>query len=139
MVHQETTPNSVSRTHDVTKITGERLLPELDPASVRVKNQRVNIPLFSSSSAGAAVTLSTNLDARQHHGVIYFPWWVHLNGSQMALFQHHHLREMMRLRDSGSIVANEFADLWILVDDIGVDNEDGISLSPSPTEFAPHS
>ncbi|KAL2612514.1 hypothetical protein R1flu_024206 [Riccia fluitans] len=169
MVHQETTPKPVSQSHDITKITGKRLLYTYEngwlyevyvknsttidyriysgPVAKRwVKNQKVNIQLFAGNlfkiswcePTGTAVTLCINLDARQHHGVIYFPRWVHLNASKTALFQNHHLLEMRRLRDSGPTypidVVNEFAEL-ILVDDVGVDKEDVISMSP--TEFAP--
>ncbi|KAG6546475.1 hypothetical protein Mapa_012024 [Marchantia paleacea] len=112
-----------------------------------VKNQPVNAIQLSGKDrykvnwmepTGTAVSLVVNLETRQHHGVVFFPQWVHQHGIKTAMFQNDHLDQMMRLRNAGPtypiFVVDEFAEM-ILVERRGVNNENVVNVSPQ--EFAP--
>nr|AQY75547.1 phenolic acid decarboxylase [Conocephalum japonicum] len=108
-----------------------------------VKDQEINVvqlpgkDLFKVSWAeptGTAVSLCINLEARQHHGVVFFPEWISTNAAKTARFQNDHLDEMRRLRDAGPIypiyVVDEFAEM-VQAEDVGMDDNQLISVSPS--------
>lgn len=89
---------------------------------------------------GTSVALNFLLSKRLVHGTIFFPEWVHQDGSKTVLFQNEHLDQMHAYRDAGPtypiFVVPEFARITFL-EHVGENDEEAVSVAPSelPPDF----
>ena len=85
-----------------------------------------NFKLSWTEPTGTCVAVNYLPIRRLVHGSTYFPRWVALNGSAIALYQNDHLDEMKALRDAGPTypieVITEFATITAF-DFVGLDDE----------------
>ncbi|WP_411120253.1 phenolic acid decarboxylase [Streptomyces sp. 058-1L] len=106
----------------------------------RVKDQEVDLVCLAddvykiswNEPTGTCVVVNVLPNSRVVHGTIFFPRWIQLNGSSIALFQNEHLEEMRSLRDAGPTypieVLPNFAQMT-LIEHVGENNEDVIPTS----------
>ena len=82
---------------------------------------------------GTIVSLAINLAEKRLHGITYFPAWIPLDYSKIALHQNEHLAEMELLRDQGptypKTVMDEFAELTF-IEDCSRDDDSVIDRPP---------
>jgi phenolic acid decarboxylase len=107
-----------------------------------VKGQKVDLvrltdevyKLSWNEPTGTCVVVNLLPARRLVHGTIFFPRWVQLDGSRIAVYQNEHLDEMLALRDAGPAYPTEvlpnFARITLL-EHVGENDDNVISAAPA--------
>ncbi|MFC8957557.1 phenolic acid decarboxylase [Streptomyces sp. NPDC057101] len=107
-----------------------------------VKDQKVDLVRLTddvykvswNEPTGTCVVVNLLPSRRVVHGTIFFPRWVQLDGSRIAVYQNEHLDDMLALRDAGPAYPTEvlpnFARITLL-EDVGENDDNVISAAPS--------
>lgn len=117
--------------HVVSGDVGGRVVKGQAVDLVRIEDDHYK--LSWTEPTGTCVAVNYLPRRRIVHGSTYFPRWVALDGSRIALFQNDHLDEMHAYRDAGPTypieVITEFATITSF-DHVGEDDETVISPPP---------
>ncbi|MFE8978750.1 phenolic acid decarboxylase [Streptomyces cyaneofuscatus] len=108
----------------------------------RVKDQEVDLVRLAddvykvswNEPTGTCVVVNLLPGSGVVHGTIFFPRWIQLDGSHIAVFQNEHLEEMRALRDAGPTYPIEVIPIFAritLIEHVGENNEDVISAAPA--------